>query len=63
MEVPYGAEVRSGNRKSCEISDYLVFLSQAKVGSEARPVITFLLVMMAVMVVLMVVVVMLAAAT
>lgn len=36
--------VRNGGRNSHTISNYLVSLSQAKVGNEARMVITFLLV-------------------
>lgn len=40
------AEVRSGGRNNSKISDYLIALSQAKVGNEARLVITFLWVIM-----------------
>lgn len=43
------AEVRNGGRNSSKISDYLIALRQAKVGNEARLVITFLLVIMVVM--------------
>lgn len=43
-------EVRSRGRNSHNISDHLVSLSQAKVGNEARLVITFLLVITVVMV-------------
>lgn len=46
------AKVRSRGRSSHTSSDYLVSLSQTKVGNEARLVITFLLVIMSAMVVM-----------
>lgn len=46
------AEVRSRGRNSRNISDCLISLRQAKMGIEARLVITFLLVITVVMVVL-----------